>query len=108
MARLYEPEYRALREALRRWLVFYVVGGEHDKPLHKAWLGLGYKTDYKAAVDAGLMEWVHGEPQPRCEGWLRLTPTGCAIVNYWIELGYADPDNLGDDYDLIDWPPREV
>ena len=62
----------ALQEAIRRLDQFH----PNEDPL-KAWSGLGFKTEYQAALNAGLMEWVY-TPHPRCMGWLRLTSKGLA------------------------------
>lgn len=91
-----EAEYRLLKEALFRYLAFH-----HDEPIRWAWTGLGYKTEYKPALDAGLMEWVNGEPLPRVAGWLRLTEAGVEIVQGWLDNGYTFEDALAGK-----WPER--
>ena len=62
-------------EAIRRLEQFH----PNEDPL-AAWSGLGTRTDYKPALDAGLMEWASA-PAPRCMGWLRLTEKGLAEVD---------------------------
>jgi len=69
-----------LNEAIRRYNLFH----KGDNPL-KAWTGLGYKTDYKPVVDAGLMEF-DGDYYPRCIGWLVLTQKGLDIVKPLLNL----------------------
>lgn len=49
-----------------------------NQPLEKRWLGLGTRTTYKSALDAGLMKFESDYP-PRCMGWLRLTEKGIAL-----------------------------
>ena len=51
-----------------------------NKPLKSRWLGLGTKTEYGPAIDAGLMQFVH-TPQKRCNGWLNLTDEGVELFN---------------------------
>ncbi len=81
-----------LTEALRRWQNFGPphTGGD---TLTTAWTGLGYASQYKPVVDAGLMEFI-GKYEKRCLGWLRLTEAGAAIVQQWIDDGVSVP---------IDW-----
>jgi hypothetical protein len=60
------------------------MGDAHEmsKPLHQRWLGLGTKTTYAAALQAGVMTWINGrEPPKRCKGWLVLTEKGVAMFN---------------------------
>jgi len=74
-------ERRLLEEALRRYVMFH-----NGEPLTEAWTGLGYKTTYRPAVEAGLMEWIHGEEPPdRAPQWLRLTGAGAEIVQRWLD-----------------------
>ena len=73
-----------LREALRRYVQFHA--GEE---LTTAWTGLGFRTDYKPVLDAGLMEWVY-RWRPRCMGWLRLTEAGARIVQAWLDEESTD------------------
>ena len=68
-----------LEEALRRYWLF-----AEGRPLDEAWTGLGYKSDYKPVVDAGLMTPI-GREIPRCLRWFRLTSDGAAIVKQWID-----------------------
>ena len=71
-----------LQEALRRYVQFRAYAGEE---LTDAWTGLGYRTDYKPVLDAGLMEWALRKPAFRCLGWLRLTEAGAKIVQAWLD-----------------------
>ena len=64
-----------LFEALRRWIIW----GD-NKSLTEAWTGLGCKTTYKSALNAGLMEWVYGPPKTGTMGWLKLTPKGVDVL----------------------------
>lgn len=57
---------------------------ELSNPMNKRWLGLGYKTTYKMAVEDGYMAWVFGPPQDRCMGWLHLTDKGVEALNLLI------------------------
>ena len=66
---------RALFEAYRRNQM--ADAHEAAKPLVRRWLGLGSESAYRAALQAGMMRWVHDEPPPkRCMGWLCLTQAG--------------------------------
>ena len=69
-----------LLEAKRRYTLFYP-----EEELMEAWTGLGYRSDYKPALEAGLMEWALHEPAFRCMGWLRLTESGAKIVQAWLD-----------------------
>lgn len=55
-----------------------------SKPMNKRWLGLGYKTTYKVAVEDGYMAWIFGAPKDRCMGWLHLTDKGVEALNLLI------------------------
>lgn len=81
----------ALHESLRRYTRFH-----SDKPLTdpSAWTGLGFKSDYRAAINAGLMQFIHPY-RPRCMGWLKLTDKGAAIVQVWLDQGYTFEDIEG-------------
>lgn len=70
-----------LREAYRRWTKF-----NHGKTIRTAWTGLGSATDYKSAVDAGLMEPVH-ELRSGSTIWWKLTEKGvlAMVMLGWIE-----------------------
>jgi len=71
---------QALEEARRRW--FLRSDGDHTggQTLTTAWTGLGTKTDYKGALEHGIMEWATTAPAPRCIRWLRLTDKGAAML----------------------------
>lgn len=69
--------FALLCEALRRHTRFNLR--DLKKPLSEAWTGLGTYTDYKPAIVADLMTYVH-RPNPRCIQWWRLTDRGAAIV----------------------------
>ncbi len=89
--------HRLLCEALRRYTRFHP-----GEDMEMAWTGLGFASEYKPVVDAGLMRFAH-HYQPRCNGWLIMTEGGAAIVKVWISQGYT--------YERIergDLPPREV
>lgn len=66
--------HRLIIEAIRRLDKFH-----SDEDPRMAWSGLGFKSEYKPVLDAGLMEWV-SPPSPRCMGWLRLTAKGLVEV----------------------------
>ena len=68
-----------LEEALRRYWLFHP-----DEQLDEAWTGLGYKSDYKPVVDAGLMAPI-GPDVPRGLRWFKLTQAGAAIVQRWVD-----------------------
>jgi len=92
---------------LRRWVCFNDLG----KTLEQSWTGLGYMTDYKPAIQEGLMDWIHGKYQPRVMDWLHLTPKGVRIVQYWIDNGYGkrngyDPENYRVPRDFM--PPERI
>lgn len=93
--KLTAQQRRLLTEALRRWQQFNHTGGN---TLTTAWTGLGYASDYKPVVDAGLMEFI-GKYEKRCMGWLRLTEAGAAIVQQWIDEGKVAPS--GPNYEPI-------
>ena len=93
MPTLSKHQYGAMVEALRRWTRF----GKSDDP--KAyWTGLGFETEYKAAVKAGLMV-RDGHYGPRCMGWYNVTDKGAAVLRQWRALGIdyqaieSDTDN---------------
>ncbi len=84
--RLLTPQReRLLREALRRWRMR--PRGEHTggETLTTAWLGLGSKTQYGPALDAGWMNYAT-MPNPGYATWWRLTNAGAAIVRGWLSL----------------------
>lgn len=61
-------------EARRRYENFGVRDG---KTLEQAWIGLGFASEYKSAVEAGLMRRLHNNT-PRVLGWYQLTEAGVA------------------------------
>ena len=81
MSKLTSRQRSRLLEAKHRYTMFRSPGEE----LTEAWAGLGYRSDYKPVLDAGLMEWVRYEPAFRCVGWLRLTEAGAEIVQAWLD-----------------------
>ena len=62
-----------MEEARRRFESFAV---RENKPLDKAWLGLGMPSEYRAAVDAGYMGSLDGKTRPRTLTWYLLTEAG--------------------------------
>jgi len=87
-----------LRNALYRYLRFH-----KGEELTRAWTGLGTAAVYRPVTDAGYMEFIHGTPEPRIDGWLRLTPKGAEIVQAWID---AEGDNPGPGIGFEMWPMR--
>lgn len=79
MTKLNWKQQVLLEEALRRYWLF-----AEGKSLTEAWTGLGYKSDYKPVVDAGLMAPI-GRDLPGCLRWFRLTKEGAAVVQQWID-----------------------
>jgi len=76
-------EHWCLVEALRRYLRFH-----HDCPITQAWTGLGSKTQYRQALEAGLMTYAT-TPHPGYMTWWRLTERGAGIVMAWIGAGWT-------------------
>lgn len=60
-------------EARRRFESF---ASRDNTPLEKAWVGLGTPSDYRSAVEKGLMQPLHGQATPRALNWWLLTPVG--------------------------------
>jgi hypothetical protein len=58
--------------------------------LENAWTGLGTATDYKKAVDAGLMKTLHG-PNPGYQCWFGLTAEGAKLVQVMIDRDDEPP-----------------
>mgnify|MGYP001570460100 FL=1 len=89
ITRLSVRQHGLLCEALRRQTRFNL----HDlkKPLTEAWTGLGLATDYKPAVDAGLMTCAT-KLNPGYMTWWKLTEPGAKIVQAWIDEGYSYED----------------
>ena len=83
--KLTKRQHGCLVEALRRHTRFNM----HDlnKPLTEAWTGLGSMTDYKPALDAGLMVYANS-PHPGFSTWWKLTIKGALIVAYWLGQGF--------------------
>lgn len=96
--KLRAAQHSLLLEALRRRQLHE---GKTDplKPLEQDWTGLGFPSEYKPVVEAGLMEGVHGETA-RVMNWYRLTAKGALIVQKWLDEGY--------DFDEGRWPPLVV
>jgi hypothetical protein len=66
---------RLMEEARRRYESFAMRDG---KKLDSAWLGLGPPSQYRPAVEAGLMRPLHDKATPRVLNWWLLTPEGVA------------------------------
>lgn len=64
---------RLMEEARRRYESFAL---RDRKTLESAWLGLGPPSEYRPAVEAGLMRPLHGKATPRVLNWWLLTPEG--------------------------------
>ncbi len=73
-----------LKEALRRWNMGTKGQRTGGETLTTAWTGLGSATQYKPAVDAGLMECAT-QLNPGYLTWWRLTEKGAAIVQKLID-----------------------
>lgn len=84
---------RILEEAIRRWLSFGA-----NKSLETAWTGLGYESEYRPAIEAGLMQWVDKKPVPRQMLWLKLTPAGVEAVRGMMR------ERICPDYKLLPIP----
>lgn len=102
--KLKRDEYLLLVEALRRFECF--AHRQDDKPwepeaMQEAWTGLGYATEYRPAVSAGLMRPIHEMPAPRTMGWWGLTEKGARIVLRWHRQGFG----CGQGYEIMDLPP---
>ena len=83
--KLTKRQHRILVEALRRHTRFNM----HDlnKPLTEAWTGLGSMTEYRPALDAGLMTCAT-QLHPGFSVWWKLTTRGALIVAYWLGQGF--------------------
>lgn len=97
---MYAAVRRALEEAARRWKLRR--NGDHSggQTLETAWTGLGNRTAYGEAIEAGYMEWACGEPAFRCMGWLRLTAKGAGYVECLLERAPAQVPG-GCEYELM-------
>jgi len=107
MTRLGNTQHALLCEALRRFECFAVRrDGRKWTPtdLQRAWTGLGTRSEYRPAIDAGLMRGAPctSPPAPGCMGWWSLTETGAQIVLAWHEAGFG----CGNGFDLTATPPR--
>lgn len=81
MKKLSKPNMHLLIEATRRYTRFH-----QGEDLNRAWCGLGTASQYKTALEAGLMEFA--KPTPKgTRGWLLLTDAGVEIVKTWIDMG---------------------
>lgn len=91
-------EHGALTEALRRRTRFF----EKDRGIRDQWTGLGGVSEYKFAVNAGLMTRVH-QPNPGHSEWWRLTERGARIISYWMGRG-LDHEKI----EAGNLPPAEI
>lgn len=98
--KLTKRQHILLCEALRRHTRFNLR--DLKKPLGEAWTGLGRETEYRPALNAGLMERVHPANFPHLEWW-RLTEQGVKIVEGWLAAGFTFEDIEADRL-----PPREL
>jgi hypothetical protein len=85
---------KLMLEALRRYTRFH-----KGESLTASWTGLGFVSEYKPVVAAGLMESAT-DSQPRCMRWFRLTDAGAAIVKGWLDKGF--------DYRTVEERPFEI
>ncbi len=100
MASLSAANIRLMNEAIRRYCLFHA-----GESLDFAWIGLGTKSEYRPALDAGLMTFHDGrEPYKRCMGWLVLTKKGqtefLKMLANLIKNSYI-PENFVNQYELI-------
>jgi hypothetical protein len=65
------------------WRRVFIKHPFEVKSLNDRFLGLGFPSEYKPAVDAGLMRPSHGET-PRVLNWYCLTELGQKIVKQAI------------------------
>ena len=76
MAYTLSPKVEALMvEAERRFALF---GKNYGSDITKAYIGLGYPSDYRPATRMGLMECTHVERE-RTMGWYKFTTQGIAL-----------------------------
>ncbi len=73
---------KLLAGALRRYTRFH-----KGHKMTDCWTGLGFVTEYKPAINAGLMESATNS-QRGCMRWFRLTPAGAKIVKAWVNSGW--------------------
>lgn len=76
---IFAKEGRLLWEAMRRMLCM----GE-KKSLNDYFIGLGYPSEYKAGVQAGLFAPSYGTSKPRIMAWYKLTPLGQRVIKQMI------------------------
>jgi hypothetical protein len=96
-----KPVHDVMIEALRRYDALVIRSSDNNlgwniEDIQKAWTGLGYTTEYREAVKAGLMRPIHETPPPKINGWWGLTEEGAKIILAWHEQGH----NCGDGYEL--------
>jgi len=70
---------RLLGEAWRRLRV-----GSQPKDVTYNMLGLGFPSEYRPVVDAGLMAPSFRAETPRIMGWYKLTEVGRAIIRQMV------------------------
>jgi len=80
-------QHTLLCEALRRYTRFH-----NKESLTQAWTGLGFPSEYKMAIKAGLMDYVFDNRTPRIMHWYKLTDRGAEIVQDWLDLGFTYED----------------
>ena len=67
------PEGKLLWEAMRRILCL-----SKKKKVNDYFIGLGFPSEYKSGVEAGLFVPSYGSAKPRIMAWYRLTTLGAA------------------------------
>lgn len=77
--KIYTAEGKLLWEALRRMRCL----GE-KKSLNDNFIGLGFPSEYKAGVEAGLFVPSYGRSYPRTMAWFKLTPLGQLVIKQMI------------------------
>ncbi len=87
--KLTKRKHWLLCEALRRYCRFHLQ--DLRRPLIDAWTGLGSYTQYKPALDSGLMIYATS-PNPGYTTWWRLTEKGAKIVQGWLDTGFTHAD----------------
>ena len=76
---LNNEQHILLCEALHR-----IAIGPEDRNATSLFLGLGFPSQYRSAVKAGLMEPSFNPETPRVLNWYCLSSTGRKIVNQMI------------------------
>lgn len=92
MYKLTVAQHALLVEALRRFEAFGIrrEGKQWTiRDLTTTWTGLGTRTDYKPAVDAGLMKIYNESYAERVDCWWLLTEEGAKIVLSWHMDGFG-------------------